>query len=258
MKIFKDATLLQTEILNLKSQSDLINKKSIGFVPTLGGLHNGHLSLIDRCIEDNDFCIVSIFLNPTQFNNANDYENYPSSLQEDLSLLKNKKVDILFLPNFETIYPDNYKYEVIEKELSLTLCGKSRPGHFSGVLTVVLKLLNIAQAHKAYFGEKDFQQFKLIEDMAKAFFIPTQIIALPTVRDTLGLALSSRNKRLSPLGLAKAQRFAQIIKDSHDKEFILNKLALEQIEIDYFEEINNRRFVAVNIENVRLIDNVPI
>ncbi len=252
MKIFTDSLIFQKEMLTLKKN------KTIGFVPTMGALHEGHISLIERAKKENDFCVVSIYVNPTQFNDPKDFEKYPLTYEQDCEILRKHNVDYLFSPTYSQIYPDGFNFEVSEKNLSSLLCGKFRPGHFVGVLTVVLKLLNLAQATKAYFGEKDYQQFKLIEKMAQAFFIPTEIISSPTIRDKDGLALSSRNQLLSTEGIDRAKYFAQTLKRASDKNEIIEKLNLKEIEIDYIEEFENRRYSAVRIDNVRLIDNVPI
>ncbi len=252
MKIIHEPLELQKELKDLK------NKHSIGFVPTMGALHQGHISLIQQSQKENGLTVVSIYVNPTQFNDPKDFEKYPSNLEADIDLLKQLKVDYLFNPSYEQIYPDDFEYVVFEKTLSQKLCGQSRPGHFDGVLTIVLKLLNIVQAHHAYFGEKDFQQFSLIKKMAEAFFIPTQIKLCPTVRDQKGLALSSRNVRLSPHGFIKAQFFAETLKSKRTKKEVWDQLKSSGIEIDYLEEFDDRRFAAVRIENVRLIDNVTL
>jgi pantoate--beta-alanine ligase len=177
---------------------------SRGFVPTMGALHEGHLSLIERSIKENEQSIVSIFVNPTQFNNPADLKNYPMHIEKDLEMLKGLKIDAVFYPSYEEIYADQFRYQISENQDSKTLCGSDRAGHFEGVLTVVMKLLNIVSPTKAYFGEKDFQQLKLIEGMTKAFFLKTQIIACPTVRSSTGLAFSSRNQKLSEENLNKA------------------------------------------------------
>lgn len=252
MKIFENPLELQAYLMDLKKE------KSIGFVPTMGALHNGHLSLMERAKSENDICVVSIFINPTQFDNPTDLSTYPENIKKDIELLNTKSVDVLFKPTFSTIYPDNFNYELIEKSFSKQLCGAHRPGHFNGVLTIVMKLLQIVQADQAYFGEKDFQQLSLIQGMVEAFFITTKIIPCPIVRDEQGLALSSRNQKLSQDGIELAQKFAKTLKKPislKEIEFELSKLG---IEIDYLAEQKNRRFAAVKIENVRLIDNVPL
>ncbi|MCB0377482.1 MAG: pantoate--beta-alanine ligase [Bdellovibrionales bacterium] len=231
---------------------------SIGFVPTMGALHAGHLSLVEKAKTENDKVVVSIFLNPTQFNNEEDLKKYPTHLEKDLGLLSEVGVDFVLLPSFENIYPENYGYRVHEDKNSKILCGKERPGHFDGVLTIVLKLLMISQAHRAYFGEKDYQQLKLIQGLCRAFFIPTEIIPCPIARDEKGLALSSRNQRLSPQGIESARKFAKLLAQSKPLNEIMQDLKNENIQVEYLQEEWHRRFGAVHVENVRLIDNVPI
>lgn len=231
---------------------------SIGFVPTMGALHTGHISLVQKSQEQNLVTVVSIFVNPNQFTSAEDLQKYPRTIEQDMILLNNANVDYLFLPNAQDMYRDDFNYAVVEKEKNGVLCGVSRPGHFSGVLTVVLKLLQIVQPTRAYFGEKDFQQLEIIRGMVDAFFIPTEIVNVPTLRDESGLALSSRNSRLSAEGLKKAQMFAQILKSSSTLEQAVAELSQNNIPIDYLEDLWGRRFAAVTIENVRLIDNVPL
>lgn len=231
---------------------------SIGFVPTMGALHEGHLSLIKNSREHNLVTVVSIFVNPTQFNNPQDLEKYPRTIEQDQALLKDANVDFLFLPNASEMYHDQFNYSVIETQNDALLCGASRPGHFSGVLTVVLKLLQIIQPTRAYFGEKDYQQLAIVRGMVDAFFIPTEIVAVPTQRDEAGLALSSRNRRLSVDGINKARAFAKILKTAPSIQWAADELKANDIEIDYLEDHWGRRFAAVSIENVRLIDNVPL
>lgn len=235
-----------------------ISSQSVGFVPTMGALHDGHLHLVQKSRSENDKTIVSIFVNPTQFNNPEDLAKYPRTIEQDQQLLKDAGVDFLFLPTFDSLYPDHYAFSLNEKDSDKILCGASRPGHFTGVLTVVLKLLNIAQPTRAYFGEKDYQQLSLIKEMVHAFFIPTQIVPVPTVRDAEGLALSSRNQRLSSVGLNKARTFAKTLRQKKSRESILADLREQDIQVDYLEDYKDRRFAAVFIDNVRLIDNVPL
>ena len=233
-------------------------KKTFGLVPTMGALHKGHVALIKKSLKENDITVVSIFVNPTQFNNQNDLKKYPESFDADLEILRNLKVDFLLHPNYEQMYPDFYDYKVIETNFSKTLCGQFRPGHFDGVLTVVLKLLNLVKPNKAYFGEKDFQQYKLVKGMAEAFFIDTKIISVPTVRTKDGLALSSRNIRLSEEELKIAANFPQILKSKLSDEKIKSLLEDNGFRVEYIEQIGRRRFGAVYVGNVRLIDNVKI
>lgn len=229
--------------------------KKIGFIPTMGALHEGHLSLIKTSIEDCDLTVVSIFVNPTQFNKSSDLENYPSNIGRDIQLLGESGVNYVFAPGFQSIYPDTYKYKVIETELSNKLCGSSRPGHFDGVLTVVMKLINIVKPNKAYFGEKDYQQYILIRKMVSAFFIDTEIVVCPIVRCDDGLAHSSRNERLTEDERKLAPVFPKLLKSGLPLSEIKNQLSSLGFKVDYIEEIDDRRYGAVYLGSVRLIDN---
>lgn len=253
MKIVLTAKDLQELCIQLKSEG-----KVIGFVPTMGALHDGHLSLLREARKNSDVVIASIFVNPTQFNNPQDFINYPNTLRTDIALLEKESVDIAFTPNSDDMYADGKTYFVHETTNAEELCGKTRPGHFDGVLTVMMKLLQVTQANKVFMGEKDYQQLYLIQNMAKAFFIPTEIIGCATVRDSEGLALSSRNKRLNPEGLDKAHFFAKTLKQNETLEKISSTLEQNNIRVDYLEEKYGRRFAAVFIDDVRLIDNVQL
>jgi pantoate--beta-alanine ligase len=237
-------------------RKSLENYNSIGFVPTMGALHEGHLSLMKKSKEENEITIVSIYVNPTQFDNNEDLAKYPNKLQNDVNLLEKENVDFLFLPTYEEIYKDNFLYRIDEEELSKQLCGKSRIGHFSGVLTVVMKLLNIINPNNSYFGEKDFQQLLLIKGMVEAFFMKTKIIGLPTIREKDGLAMSSRNLRLSEEERKIAPKFYELLKTDLSDDEIIKQLEENGFACDYVETIGNRRFGAVFLRNVRLIDNV--
>lgn len=171
--------------------------QSIGFVPTMGALHEGHLSLIRRARKDNDIVAVSIFVNPTQFGAGEDFKKYPRVLKQDAALCKKEGVDLIFSPSTEAMYTQDHKTHVYVEHLSGRLCGKFRPGHFRGVATVVTKLFNIVQPNTAYFGQKDAQQAVIIKKMVKDLNMPLEIKVLPTVREESGLAMSSRNKYLS-------------------------------------------------------------
>ena len=149
--------------------------KKIGFVPTMGGLHAGHESLVKRAVKENDITVVSVYLNETQFNDKNDLLTYPANFDDDKALLEKNNVDYLFAPTYSEMYPDDYRYKVTENDLSKTLCGASRPGHFDGVLTVVMKLFNIVRPCNAYFGEKDFQQLELLRGMEDDVGIPGEM-----------------------------------------------------------------------------------
>lgn len=231
--------------------------ETVGLVPTMGALHAGHFSLVDRSVAENDRTVVSVFVNPTQFDDPGDLERYPRDLEADRAALEELGADHLFLPRYETIYPDGYRYRVSEHERSLVLCGASRPGHFTGVLTVVLRLLTIVRPHRAYFGEKDYQQYELVRDMARSFFLGVEIVPCPIVRDADGVALSSRNALLSPEGRARAAAFARALREAPTPDAVRTALTDEEIAIDYVEEHGDRRYGAVIIDGVRLIDNVP-
>ncbi len=241
---------------------------SIGFVPTMGALHHGHAELIRRSKRENAYTVISIFVNPTQFNDAEDLKNYPRTYDDDLQLADELGIDAVFFPSDDVMYPDAYAYRVDEVVLSQGMEGLHRPGHFTGVLTVVLKLLLLTQANRAYFGEKDYQQYVLIRRMAEAFFLPavlgTEVIGCPIVREADGLAMSSRNRRLSAGGRRKAALLPKFLREFKDPKIAAEKLAVEGITIDYIEDTDGlspgepRRFAAVYVEGIRLIDTIPL
>ena len=235
-----------------------LHGKKIGFVPTMGGLHEGHLSLIKRAIGENDVSVVSVYLNPTQFNDKKDLETYPANFADDCALLEKAGVDYLFAPTYAVMYPDDYKYMLTEKDFSKELCGAKRPGHFDGVLTVVMKLLNIVRPTRAYFGEKDYQQYKLLDGMAKAFFMDVTLVPCPIVREENGLAISSRNRKLSAVGLSLAPRFHEILSSGGTEAEITKKLEEAGFKVDYVTKKENRLYAAVFLEDVRLIDNIEV
>lgn len=230
-----------------------------GFVPTLGALHEGHLSLVRRAKAENARAWVSIFVNPAQFNDPCDLERYPRTMEQDLALLESAGCDLVFMPRADEIYGDGYRYRVTENELSLALEGASRPGHFDGVLTVVLKLLLLTRAERAYFGEKDFQQLQLVEGLVHAFFLDTRIVRCPTVREPDGLAMSSRNRLLTPAERAQAPALFRVLEDSvaghRPPEDAAEALAREGFHVDYVADRDGRRLAAVRLGRVRLIDN---
>jgi pantoate--beta-alanine ligase len=186
-------TIIQArrQIHNVKAKG-----KTIGFVPTMGALHQGHISLVKKAKKDCDFTVVSIFVNPKQFGPEEDYAKYPKTFQKDKELLKKENVDLVFYPPLNQIYPQNFSTYIEEIYLSQALCGGSRPGHFKGVCTVVAKLFNIIQPDIAYFGAKDYQQAKVIERMSLDLNFPLKIKICHTIREKDGLALSSRNSYL--------------------------------------------------------------
>jgi pantoate--beta-alanine ligase len=234
-----------------------IGDGEIGFVPTMGALHRGHASLVGRCRAENPIAVVSIFVNPTQFNDPRDLERYPRTVDRDLALLESLGVDEVLAPPAAELYPHGYRYRVAPAGGSPIMEAANRPGFIEGVLTVVMKLLNLVRARRAYFGEKDFQQLGTVREMVEEFFLPTEIIACPTVRAASGLAESSRNDRLSPAGREKAAALYRALTEGRDLADARQMLESEGLAVEYVEEHWGRRLAAVFLEGVRLIDNVP-
>lgn len=230
--------------------------RSIGFVPTMGALHEGHLSLLQRARRENELVVLSIFVNPTQFNDPGDLKAYPRTLERDLERAREAGVDAVLCPEFAELYPDAYRYKLSEASLSQLLCGRHRPGHFDGVLTVVMKLFMLVRADRAYFGEKDYQQYLLVKGMAEAFFLETGVVPCQTVRESDGLAMSSRNTLLSPEARGLAKTFPGELSSGKSPDQVAAALLEQGFEVDYIEEREGRRFGAVRIGGVRLIDNV--
>jgi pantoate--beta-alanine ligase len=268
-----------------KIADDLRKKgKKIAFVPTMGYLHEGHLSLVRIAKKWGDVVVVSIFVNPVQFGPSEDYKSYPRDEKRDLSLLKKEKVDFVFIPSVDEMYPENYQTYVEVIEMSKYLCGRSRPGHFRGVCTVVTKLFNIVKPHYAVFGEKDYQQLKIIERMTADLNMDVKIIPGPTVRERDGLAMSSRNvylseeERKSALSLSKALNEVKKMVESGERDCeVLIRKAKEIIErephtrIDYVEIVHPLKLevvkkiedkaviaLAVFVGKARLIDNMKL
>ncbi len=233
-------------------------KLSIGFVPTMGALHAGHLSLIERARNENDRVVVSIFVNPTQYDDPEDLKRYPRTLAADTERAESAGADLIFHPKAEDIYHDDYRLRVTETGFSRELEGAHRAGHFDGVLTVVLKLLNLVQADRAYFGEKDWQQLELVRDMTAAFFHPTEIIGCPVVREADGLAMSSRNVHLSSKERELAPEFHRILQLDASIEDKKRQLVDAGFVVDYVARRGDRILGAVRLGKVRLIDNVGI
>ena len=280
MLVFSDISSIKSHLSKLKKEGNII-----GFVPTMGALHNGHLSLIKKSILENNFTVVSIFVNPTQFDNSEDLKTYPSNINNDIALLKSisNKI-ILFNPDPEEIYSDGIKSEHFNfNGLDQHMEGKYRQNHFQGVATVVSKLLSIVEPYNVYFGEKDFQQLRIIENLVFEKKINTKVIRCETLRDSDGLALSSRNSKLSfsskkmATNLFKALNFAKEKFNTLDvveieKKIIEQMTAHSEIKLDYFiiadeEKLepsilkNNqkyRAFIAAYISGVRLIDNIKL
>ncbi|MGB9731615.1 MULTISPECIES: pantoate--beta-alanine ligase [Calditerrivibrio] len=273
-------------IREIKKMKDYIAEKSkkgyrIGFVPTMGYLHDGHLSLVRRSKKDNDITVVSIFVNPTQFGPNEDLDRYPRDFDRDENLLRNESVDVIFYPDLKEIYPDNYMTYVNVEKITDRLCGIKRPGHFRGVATIVCKLFNIVKPDRAYFGLKDYQQVLVIKKMVEDLNMDVDIVPMPIVREEDGLAMSSRNvylskeERESALSLNRSfalveellkngVRNSKTIKDKVS-DFILGHpyTKIDYVEImdpdnlDYVEDITGNFLLAlaVFINKTRLIDN---
>ncbi|WP_456395657.1 pantoate--beta-alanine ligase [Desulfurobacterium sp.] len=256
--------------------------KTVGFVPTMGYLHEGHLSLVKKARRENDIVVMSIFVNPTQFGPNEDFEKYPRDEERDSKLAEKEGVDILFLPSVEELYSKPYRTYVEVEEITDALCGAKRPGHFRGVTTIVTKLFNIVKPDRAYFGKKDFQQYKVIEQMVKDLNMDVEIIGCPTVRENDGLAMSSRNVYLSPeerksaLSLYNSLKLAKKLIENGEKKASTIKKEMERFilshsnvkKIDYIEIVDQDSFkevelvkkgnliaLAVFVGNTRLIDN---
>ncbi len=258
--------------------------KAIGFVPTMGALHEGHLSLIRRAKQENDVVVVSIFINPTQFAQGEDYEKYPRDIESDKEKLEAIAIDYLFLPDVNSLYPEGYSTYVVVEGLSDKLCGKFRPGHFRGVATIVCKLFNIVKPLRAYFGQKDYQQSLIIKRMVEDLNFDIEIIVCPTIREQDGLAMSSRNlylnekERQAATVIYKAlQEGKKLLKDGA-KPLNVN-LKIHEIlkneplvrEIQYcgiydpltLEEVKEKQdkyllAIALKIGDTRLIDNLIV
>ena len=235
---------------------------SVGFVPTMGALHEGHLSLLKASVENNDTTVLSIYVNATQFNDLDDLAKYPSTLEDDLVKAEQAGVDVVLLPDYAQMYADDFRFQLNENCFSTQLCGSDRPGHFTGVLTVVMKLLNLVRANRAYFGLKDFQQYTLIKDMCETFFVPTQIVGCPIVREADGLAMSSRNRLLDGDARQRAGQFNVLLANAGSDAQAREALEHAGMRVAYVDTIGTQRCGAVVIgladQAVRLIDNVPV
>jgi len=247
-------------VAELIAQRQARGAGSTGFVPTMGALHEAHLSLIRRAKADNARTWASIFVNPAQFNNPADLASYPRPLEQDLEILRAAGCDLVFVPQARDMYPDDYRYRVIENVLSRKFCGAGRPGHFDGVLTVVLKLLLLIRPERAYFGEKDYQQLRLVEGLAQAYFLDTWIVPCALVREPDGLAMSSRNRLLSAAERKRAPAFHRLLLRSVSERQSTGdaaaELAHEGFDVEYVADYDGRRLAAVRLGKVRLIDNV--
>jgi pantoate--beta-alanine ligase len=259
----------------------------IGFVPTMGALHEGHISLVKMAKSQCDHVVVSIFVNPTQFGKNEDFSRYPRPLEQDKALLEKEGVDVLFLPDSDAIYPEGTQNAttIHVPQLGKQLCGKSRPGHFDGVTGVVSRLFGSVRPHKAFFGEKDFQQLAIIKKMTRDLFLNVEVIGCPIVREPDGLAMSSRNRYLTPTERAAAPQLFKVLNrfrslsQEHPTKTIpwLKKEALKplletsSLSLDYFKihdentltpcrtiNLHSRAFIAAYLGKTRLIDNIAI
>jgi pantoate--beta-alanine ligase len=249
---------LHTTVADWTRRRKELEGASIGFVPTMGALHSGHASLVERCRRENQVVVTSIFVNPAQFNDPRDLERYPRTLASDLELLERLGTDEVLAPSVSELYPQGSGFRIEEEPLTEVMEGPCKPGFFPGVMTIVLKLLNLVCASRGYFGEKDYQQLQVVRELARAFFIPTEIVGCPTVREPSGLAASSRNALLSLAGREKAAAIFHALASAPDKEQARALLEAEGFAVDYVEEHWGRRFAAARLEGVRLIDNVPL
>lgn len=233
-------------------------RRSIGFVPTMGALHSGHASLVERCRRENEIVVASIFVNPSQFSDPKDLDRYPRTLDKDMELLESLGTDDVLIPSPSELYPNGYRFRVEPDSSDLVMEGAHRPGFLQGMLTVVLKLLNLVRADRAYFGEKDYQQLIVVTELAQEFFVPTHIIPCPTVREESGLAMSSRNMLLSPEARDKAAWLFRALTTTASPAEARTMLDEHGFAVEYVEEHWSRRLAAASLDGVRLIDNVPI
>lgn len=279
MEIIKSPIIMQQKIRELKKD------KKIGFVPTMGALHDGHLTLVRKSKEENDITVVSIFVNPKQFGPNEDFASYPRTFESDKEKLEKEGVDFLFYPDVNDMYPEDYSTSVeVTSDITKKLCGRKRPGHFKGVTTVVAKLFNIVLPDNAYFGLKDYQQYVIIKRMVKDLNFSINIVGVPIVRESDGLAMSSRNKYLSPderkdavLIYTSLLEAKKLIENGIKSAYIIKK-EIENIlvrsrfsKIDYVEIVDPETLKSVNnisktvliaiacyFGKARLIDNMLI
>ena len=277
MKLIQTIQELRTELDALRKQG-----KSIGLVPTMGALHEGHASLVKRAVAENDVVVVSDFVNPTQFNDPNDLIKYPRTLDADCALLEKEGAHIVFAPSVEEVYPEPDTRTFSYAPLDTVMEGKYRPGHFNGVCQIVSKLFMMVEPDKAYFGEKDFQQLAIIREMVKQMEFPLQIVGCPIVREKDGLALSSRNARLSEEQRQQALNISKTLFKSLEwaaghsveetQQFVEKSIAeAEGLELEYFEIVDGVTLqkisawkdapyvvgcITVYCGEVRLIDNI--
>ena len=265
------------DIRNFVNDNKKLNK-TIAFVPTMGSLHDGHVALIENAKKYADIVIVNIFVNKAQFNDLKDYELYPQNLENDLKILSNTSTDAVFAPSNLEIYDENFSFKIVPTAMVDCLCAKDRVGHFDGVALIIAKLFNIINPNYAFFGEKDFQQLAIIKKLVKDLNFNIEILSVETVREPSGLALSSRNQRLSADNKIKASMIYKVLNEIKINPKIIEEKKRELLEngfekIDYLEIRNEdnlklnmdlispkkrRIFIAVYLEGVRLIDNLSL
>ena len=249
-------------INTIKEIVDIVNTKraqnlSIGLVPTMGALHDGHTSLVERCIKENDITIVSIFVNPTQFNDKNDLNNYPRTLEADTQLLERKGVDYVFAPTVNEIYPEPDTRIFSYPPIDTVMEGAKRPGHFNGVCQIVSKLFDITKPHRAYFGEKDFQQIAVVTAMTEDLKIPVELRSCPIVREESGLALSSRNTLLSAQEKSIAPTIYNVLQKSLHMagttsvedaiDFVVTSInKIDGLDVEYFQIVDGKSLQPIN------------
>lgn len=277
MEIIRAASELKARLAALRKAG-----KIIGFVPTMGALHEGHLSLVKEAADHCDVVVMSIFVNPNQFNNASDLEHYPRDLQKDAALLEGTACELLFVPSVKEVYPEPDQRVFDFGDLDKVMEGKFRPGHFNGVAQVVSRLFDLVAPHKAFFGEKDFQQLAVVRAMVRQLNYPVEIVPCPIVREADGLAMSSRNMLLSTLQRKNAPQIALTLSEScnfaathsvaETKQQVVDAInAVPELEVEYFEIVDGNSLqavgsweessyvvgcIAVFAGEVRLIDNV--
>lgn len=279
MKLIQTIDELQKELEILRNEG-----KTIGLVPTMGALHEGHASLVRRAVVENDVVVVSDFVNPTQFNDPNDLLKYPRTLDADCDLLEREGAKIVFAPSVDEMYPEPDTRQFSYAPLDTVMEGKYRPGHFNGVCQIVSKLFMIVGPDRAYFGEKDFQQLAIIREMVKSLEMPVQIVGCPIVREFDGLALSSRNARLSDMERKQALNISKTLFDSvkfaenhtvvETQQMVENAIRnADGLELEYFEIVDGNTLqkittwedtnyavgcITVFCGDVRLIDNIKL
>lgn len=251
MKIIDTVAALQLAVTEAKQQG-----LSVGLVPTMGALHEGHASLIRQCVAENQLTVVSVFVNPTQFNDPKDLQHYPRTFEADAQLIASLGGDIVFAPSVEEIYPQEDKRVFSYPPIDTVMEGARRPGHFNGVCQIVSKLFDIVSPDKAYFGEKDFQQIAVVRAMMRDLGYKFQLVPCPIVRETSGLALSSRNalmsedERVLATNIYRTLRESVVFSQAHTVEetqqFVVNQLnALEGLEVEYYEIVNGETLQTV-------------